>query len=63
MNDQQPRRGCQWPMWPHSARPNHEYCGARCRPESSYCEKHYALSIRNPDEEPSRPFIPRRLAA
>ncbi len=58
----QPVRGCLWPMWPHSARPNHEYCGHKRKPESSYCEEHYAKSIRNQDEE-TRRFVPRRLAA
>ncbi len=63
MSDDQPRRGCLWPMWPHDARPNHQYCGAQQSPESSYCAEHRRQSIRNLDEEPRQRFIPRKIAA
>jgi hypothetical protein len=49
-------------MWPHDARPNHEYCGCSLMPGSSYCYEHYDKSIRSADE-PATPFIPRKKAA
>lgn len=52
------RRGCCWPMWPHDARPNHLYCGDARIDDSSYCAKHRALSVRNPELEPATPFVP-----
>jgi len=49
-------------MWPHSATPNHEYCGHKREAGQSYCPKHYARSIRNPEDKPET-FVPRRIAA
>ncbi len=63
MSDEQPRRGCLWPMWPHDARPTNEYCGDHRMAESSYCAEHRYLSIRNMDEEPRQRFIPGKIAA
>ena len=56
-------RGCKWPMWPHDSRPTHEYCGARRASNSSYCDKHKEESVRNPETEPRRPFVPFKRAA
>ncbi len=63
MVEETPRSGCLWPMWPHAARPSHEYCGHRRAIGSSYCEEHRALSIRGSDDEPERPFVPNKIAA
>ncbi len=54
--------GCLWPMWQHSATPNHEYCGEKRQDGQSYCAKHYARSIRNPEEK-TQIFVPRKIAA
>jgi hypothetical protein len=62
MSDDRPLRGCKWPLWPHDARPNHEYCGCKKMPGSSYCYEHYEKSIRSADE-PATPFVPRKKAA
>ena len=63
MHETKPRRGCLWPMWPHGDKPNHQYCGDKRSPGSSYCEHHKAMSIRNLETEPRQPFVPRRKAA
>ncbi len=63
MFDEPLRRGCLWPMWPHDARPTHEYCGVRRAPDSSYCAEHQRRSIRNLDEEPRQRFVPGKIAA
>jgi hypothetical protein len=63
MQQIRPRRGCLWPMWSHGDKPNHEYCGDHKTPGSSYCETHRKMSIRDFEEEPRQPFVPRRKAA
>ena len=63
MNDRNVRKGCLWPMWAHDARPNHEYCGKHRTEDSSYCEAHRRLSIRDLEKEPRQTFVPRRRAA
>ena len=50
-------------MWAHDARPNHEYCGKHRTEDSSYCEAHRRLSIRDLEKEPRQTFVPRRRAA
>ena len=52
-------KGCYWPMWKHGDRPNHEYCGERREPGSSYCAKHRAMSIRDFADEPQGGLIGR----
>ena len=54
--------GCLWPMWSHSEAPNHKYCGKKRKDGQSYCQEHYARSIRNPDDQPET-FVPRKIAA
>lgn len=61
-NEQRPVRGCLWPMWPHSARPTHEYCGDRKMSGASYCEAHQRLSIRDLETEPRQPFVRHKAA-
>ncbi len=63
MTDEQSRRGCLWPMWPHNTRPTHEYCNARRVANSSYCAAHRRLSIRDLNKEPRQRFIPGKIAA
>ena len=63
MVDQQPSRGCLWPMWPDGERPSHEYCGQGRAPAGPYCEQHRVKSVRNFDEEPRRVFVPGKIAA
>ena len=63
MVEPRPRKGCNWPMWPHGEKPNHEYCGEQRAQGSSYCAKHRAMSIRDFAEEPRQPFVPNRKAA
>ena len=62
MSDNKSGRGCQWPMWPHSSMPTHEYCGKSRKPGQAYCAEHYARSIRT-SEDPQAVFVPRKLAA
>lgn len=57
------RRGCLWPMWPHDSRPTHDYCGERREGESSYCDFHRRMAIRNLESEPVVKFIPNRKKA
>ena len=33
---------CRWPMWPHGAMPNHQYCGDRSLRGRPYCVAHAA---------------------
>ncbi|NKB60411.1 MAG: hypothetical protein GKS00_29245 [Alphaproteobacteria bacterium] len=54
--------GCLWPMWSHSATPDHKYCGKKRQDGQSYCSQHYARSIRNPEDQPEV-FVPRKIAA
>ncbi len=54
--------GCQWPMWPHDAAPNHQYCGRRRKENSSYCPEHYQLSIRSGEDEDTAVFVRRKAA-
>ena len=62
MSDNTSGRGCLWPMWEHSSVPTHEYCGKQKTAGQSYCDEHYARSIRT-SEEPKVAFVPRKLAA
>ena len=62
LEEQRPARGCLWPMWPHAARPTHEYCGNGKVPGASYCEAHQRKSIRDLDAEPRQPFIRHKAA-
>jgi len=55
--------GCKWPMWPHASRPTHEYCDEERVSGRAYCRQHYAISVRNKDEKPSKAFVQRRFAA
>ena len=44
---------CQWPLWPHGARPTHEYCG---KPGYPWCEEHRAIVFRSPEEYGFKPI-------
>lgn len=56
-------RGCRWPMWPHGAKPTHEYCGCARRAGSSYCDQHFKKALRDHETEPRQVFVPHRRAA
>jgi len=34
---------CEFPMWPHNARPTHQYCGRSASGSPCYCAEHRAL--------------------
>ena len=63
MNGEKRRKGCLWPMWSHGVRPTHEYCGDKRSHDSSYCEKHRKMSIRDYETEPRQQFVPYKYAA
>jgi hypothetical protein len=52
-----PGAGCLWPMWDHSEKPDHHYCGGKRLEGQSYCSNHYVKSVRSSEEE-KVPFVP-----
>ena len=41
---------CRFPLWPHNAKPTHEYCGAKAAEGKPYCEAHCALCYVKPTQ-------------
>lgn len=55
---------CRYPMWPDTGWPDPHslYCGGRVS-EKPYCEIHNNIVLRQPNREPSGPFIVKKLPA
>jgi hypothetical protein len=57
-------RVCQWPTWPHGAKPTQEFCGRPAKADSSYCPEHHVRSRRsNSDPDPGPYAVGKAVAA